>query len=218
MAARIKWTPERIDVVRKLAAEGLTTKEIAARTGNNYNSIRDLKRTAGIVFPSFYLSWKPEVCLEIEKQMKAGLTHREIGEKLGIPYYTVQNISKRKIRDPLTYKEKIARILAKNKRLAPRREVKQVYLATIQENDLIRQIKSMLKGSFFPWLKEDIIQEAALRVLEGETLDKNLIRSTITRIMDSGRYKEISLDAPYHKDGRTLRDTLPDHSSFDPSD
>lgn len=80
-----KWTPDKIAIIRAMAAEGKCITDIAEEFGVKYDTIRAVMREHGIVCKYRNINptyWTPDEKVALRKMREAGIPAKDIGKVL----------------------------------------------------------------------------------------------------------------------------------------
>lgn len=87
-----KWTPDRVEQVRRLTADGYTSRQIGAMTGATRNAIVSVWRRFGIEPVRKRNCWDEAAIARVVQSLDARLSYAEIAAEFGVTVGTIGNV------------------------------------------------------------------------------------------------------------------------------
>lgn len=228
-----RWTKERLDEVRRLAATGFTRATIAARMGESYDAIREVERYHGVTITrgkNDVLS--RDALADIVRRLIAGASIASIAAITGHNPATLGSILRQRLASELRRSSFAAQVRAAI--AAKQRERKRQLLIrhsdwivkfrarhewhppschsdqpTLQyRHALLRNADKLIPRGIPDFMRDDIRQEMVLAVLQGAALTGGLAAASIRKIYHAAEFHHLSIDAPHPVTGRSWHDSL----------
>jgi hypothetical protein len=209
-----RWSNERLSLLSDLAAAGVTRAMAARVMDEDYDAVVHACKFYGIEMARSYRRWSAEELKDIIRRLRAGFTVGEVAAQIGVKPQALQSILQYRagqllaaIREPRKKAEVTDWVRYSTPRSRP--EVKAQPPCDPRFRDgLYREAHALVPRDLPRYIRDDVMQEVILAVLEGERLDVALVRKKIKAVWRlSPPY--LSLDEPvgYGSD-RLLRDVI----------